>query len=422
MRILFLTQIIPYPPNAGPRVKTWHVLRYLHERGHDVTLASYVRNEELPYVAKLDEVCTAVHTIPINRSRVADVRYWLQSHLSGRPFLIERDDLSGMRQRVQKLLAEQEFDVVHADQLTMTQFALAAKKMGGVKRPYIIFDAHNATWSIWERMRQNAPWFLRPIYQIEENRIKRYEGMLVEQFDHTMVVIDPDRDLLLAGAANSNAASLQKRISSIPIAVDARVLQPIQRKEGSRNILTLGTLSYPPNADGIRWFLQEVFSLVQQQVPDVTLTVIGKNPPADFVQLAQQSGGAIEVTGYVDDLTPYMEAAALMVVPVRAGSGMRVRLLEAFARAMPTVTTTIGLEGIIAEADKEILLADEPESFALATVKLLNDPDLQNMLAVNGRKLAEARYDWRAVLKLMDAVYAQASFESEVTSYAPQAE
>lgn len=412
MRILFLTQIIPYPPNAGPRVKTWHVLRYLYERGHDVTLASYVREEERPYVAKLNEVCTAVHTVPITRSRVADVGYWLQSHLSGRPFLIERDDLAGMRHLVQRLLAEQDFDVVHADQLTMTQFALDAKKGGGQRRPFIIFDAHNATWSIWERMRQNAPWFLKPVYQLEENRIKRYEGMLVEAFDHTMVVIDPDRDLLLAGVKNGNTAVLNGRISSIPIAVDAEVLQPITRQPGSRNILTLGTLSYPPNADGIRWFLQEVFPLVQQQVPGVTLTVIGKNPPADFVQLAEQSGGAIEVTGYVDDLTPYMAAAALMVVPVRAGSGMRVRLLEAFARAMPTVTTTIGLEGIIAEADKEILLADDPQSFATATVQLLNNPELQEKLARNGRNLAEARYDWRAVLKLMDNVYAQAEAKS----------
>ena len=412
MRILFLTQIIPYPPNAGPRVKTWHVLRYLHERGHDVTLASYVRDEERPYVTKLDEVCTAVHTIPINRSRIADVGYWLQSHLSRRPFLIERDDLKGMRQLVQKLLVQQEFDVVHADQLTMTQFALDAKTLGNEKRPYIIFDAHNATWSIWERMRQNAPWFLKPVYQIEENRIKQYEGMLVEQFDHTMVVIDPDRDLLLAGVTNGQANALNERISSIPIAVDAEVLQPIQRQPNSRNILTLGTLSYPPNADGIRWFMQEIFPLVQQEVPDVSLTVIGKNPPADFLQIAEQSGGAIQVTGYVDDLTPYMEAAALMVVPVRAGSGMRVRLLEAFARAMPTVTTTIGLEGITAEADKEILLADDPSSFAAATVKLLNDPDLQTHLAENGRKLAEARYDWRAVLKQMDAVYARAEAKS----------
>lgn len=418
MRILFLTQIIPYPPNAGPRVKTWHVLRYLHERGHEVTLASFVREEERPYLSKLDEVCTAVHTVPINRSRLADVGYWLKSHLSGRPFLIERDDLSGMRQLVLRLLAEQKFDVVHADQLTMTQFALDAKKLGGGKRPFIIFDAHNATWSIWERMRQTAPWFLKPVYQIEENRIKKYEGMLVEQFDHTMVVIDPDRDLLLEGLPKPGAAAAARRISSIPIAVDAEVLQPVLRQPGSRNILTLGTLSYPPNADGIRWFLQEIFPLIQQQVPEVTLTVIGKNPPADFVQMAEQSGGAITVTGYVDDLTPYMAAAALMVVPVRAGSGMRVRLLEAFARAMPTVTTTIGLEGISAEADKEILLADDPQTFAAATVQLLHDAELQEMLAVNGRKLAEARYDWRAVLKKMDAVYALASASVEGKQYA----
>jgi glycosyltransferase involved in cell wall biosynthesis len=97
---------------------------------------------------------------------------------------------------------------------------------------------------------------------------------------------------------------------------------------------------------------------------------------------------------------------------------MRVRLLEAFARAMPTVTTTIGLEGIIAEADEEILLADDPQSFAAATVKLLNDPELQAMLAANGRKLAEARYDWRAVLKQMDAVYALASAQAGTKSYA----
>ncbi|MEZ4593073.1 MAG: glycosyltransferase [Chloroflexota bacterium] len=420
MRILFLTQIIPYPPNAGPRVKTWHVLRYLHERGHEVTLASFVREEERPYLARLDAVCTAVHTVPIKRSRVADVGYWLKSHLSGRPFLVERDDLSGMRQLVLRLIAEQPFDVVHADQLTMAQFALDAKKLGGQKRPFILFDAHNATWSIWERMRQNAPWFLKPVYQIEENRIQKYEGMLVEQFDHTLVVIDPDRNLLLQGVAPGKAAALAQRISSVPIAVDVAVLQPVQRQAGSRNILTLGTLSYPPNADGIRWFLQAIFPLIQQQVPDVTLTVIGKNPPADFVQMAEQLKGAITVTGYVEDLTPYMEAAALMVVPVRAGSGMRVRLLEAFARAMPTVTTTIGLEGIIAEADKEILLADEPQAFAAATVNLLKDVGLQEMLAGNGRKLAEARYDWRVVLKQMDAVYnlAAAPAKNESKQYA----
>ena len=127
MRILFLTQIIPYPPDAGPRVKTWHVLRYLSAQGHEVTLVSFVRPEEEQYVPVLRELCAAVHTVPIRRSRLADVGYWLRSHLSGRPFLIERDDLSAMRRLLAGLAAQERFDAVHADQLGMGQFALPFK-------------------------------------------------------------------------------------------------------------------------------------------------------------------------------------------------------------------------------------------------------------------------------------------------------
>lgn len=400
MRILFLTQIIPYPPDAGPRVKTWHVLRYLVGRGHEVTLASFVRPDELPHIAVLEQLGLTVHTVPIHRSRAADVGYWLRSHVTGRPFLIERDDLKGMRRLVSQLLAESDFDVIHADQLTMTQFALG---MG--ERPFPIFDAHNAVWTIWQRMRENAPWFLKPVYKIEENRIKRYEGMLVEQFSHTMAVIKPDREALLQGVDDGKAAAIVKRISVIPIAIDTAALQPTQRQPDSTNIMTLGSLHYPPNADGIRWFLNEVFPLVQAQAPGVTLTIIGKNPPADFVQAAAQSPETIQVTGYVTNLTPYMEAAALMVVPVRAGGGMRVRLLEAFARAMPAVTTTVGLEGIEATHGREVLVADDAVSFAAATVRLLGDKSLQRQLAENGRSLAETCYDWQVVLDQMDAVY-----------------
>ena len=415
MRILFLTQIIPYPPNAGPRVKTWHVLRYLAQRGHEVTLASFVRPEEVEFVPVLERVCTAVHTVPIQRSRVADVGYWLKSHVTGRPFLIERDDLAQMRQLVHSLLAVHSFDVVHADQLTMTQFALDVKDGVGGRRPFTIFDAHNATWTISSRMADNAPWSLKSVLRLETARIKRYEAMLVEKLDHTMVVIEPDRGALLAGVKNGLAAALADRISgrisAIPIAVDTQKLLPTRRQPDSANILTMGSLHYPPNADGVRWFLREIFPLVLADAPEATLTVVGKSPPPDFAEIAAQRPDQITLTGYVPDLQPYMDAAALMVVPVRAGSGMRVRLLEAFARAMPAVTTTIGLEGIEAVHEEHILIADDPADFARQTVRLLRDRDLQDRLARNGRLLAESRYDWRVALQKMDAVFELAAMQ-----------
>ena len=408
MRVLFLAQIIPYPPNAGPRVKTWNVLRYLADQGHDITFVSFVRPDEEQYVATLREVCTAVHTIPIHRSRIADVRYLLRSQVSGRPFLIERDDLREMRQIISRLLAAESFDIFHADQLTMTQFALNTDVPTGEKRPYTIFDAHNATWTISERLKENVPGFLKPVLHLETNRIQRYEGMLVTQFDHTMVVIKQDREALLAGVAETDREKISQRISVIPIAVDTQQLQQINRQPDSLNIMTLGSLNYPPNVDGIRWFTNDIFPLVQSQEPDVTLTIIGRDPPTDLKQLEEQNPGIINVTGYVPDLTPFMEAAALMVVPVRAGSGMRVRLLEAFARAMPAVTTTIGLEGIEAEHNEEVLLADTPQDFAWETVRLLRDENLQQSLARNGRLLAETHYDWHVALQKMDEVYARA--------------
>jgi glycosyltransferase involved in cell wall biosynthesis len=164
-------------------------------------------------------------------------------------------------------------------------------------------------------------------------------------------------------------------------------------------------LHYPPNADGIRWFLNEVFPSVRQQISQASLTIVGKNPPQDFLQAAKQDSQAVRVTGYVPDLQPYLERAALMVVPVRAGGGMRVRILEAFAYAMPVVTTTVGLEGIHGTPDYDVLVADTPADFAERTSELLEDVSLQEKLATNGRELAIKKYDWQAVLSAMRPIY-----------------
>ena len=265
MHVLFLTQIIPYPPDAGPKVKTWHVLRYLASRGHRVTLASFVRPEEQEYVNNLKALCDNVYTVPIQRSRFRDIGYWIRSNFTGRPFLIERDDLEGMRQLIERITAEEKVDIIHADQLTMTQFALSRdhendnqterSQNGNNKsdnwQPALIFDAHNAVWTIVKRMRENAPWFLKPFGYLEEQRIKRYEGMVVNQYDHTLAVTEPDHIALIQAVEffMGEDHNYEDSITVIPIAVDTNQLQPVSRMSGSKNIVTLGTLHYPPNAE-----------------------------------------------------------------------------------------------------------------------------------------------------------------------------
>ncbi len=406
-KILFLTQIVPFPPDAGPKVKTYHVIRALVGQGHSVTLVSFVRPEEVRHTAALQEICEAVHTVPIRRSRIADVGYMTRSYLTGRPFLIERDDLRPMQEMVNQLVREDDFQFIHADQLTMVQFAIRGASAFPDKKPKVIFDAHNAVWTIVERMKENAPFFLKPVLAIEAKRVKQYEGELLRTVDHVLAVTDIDQKLL-EEALHFSKPGRNDRISPmtvIPIAVDTQKLKPINRKFGSKNIVTLGTLHYPPNADGIRWFFNEVFPLVQKRVPDATLTIIGKNPPQDFIELAERNPGIIKVTGYVDDLVPYLEESALMVVPVRAGGGMRVRILEAFAYAMPVVTTTVGLEGIHGTAELDVIVADTPADFAERTSELLENGSLQERLSTNGRELAKKEYDWQAVLSAMRPIY-----------------
>lgn len=407
MEILFLTQIIPFPPDAGPKVKTYHVLRALIGQGHAVTLVSFVRPEEREHIPFLRSLCKEVHVVPLQRSRLADLGYGMVSMIGNRSFLIERDNLPALQVLVDRLVREHAFDFIHADQLTMAQFALRGAAAAKGKKPRVIFDAHNAVWTIVERMQKNVPWFLKPVVKMEAMRIKRYEGKLMSSVDHVLAVTEIDKTYLQEAReyAEDSRDQAAAPTSVIPIAVDTQKLRPIHRKPGSKNIVTLGTLHYLPNADGIRWFMNEVFPLVRQSIPDATLTIIGKNPPRDFLEKEKQNPGAIKVTGYVPDLTPYFEQSALMAVPVRAGGGMRVRILEAFASGMPAITTSVGLEGIEAVRDLDVLVEDEPVNFARRICGLLNNPAQQELLARNGRHLAETRYDWQVVLSAMRRIY-----------------
>jgi glycosyltransferase involved in cell wall biosynthesis len=137
----------------------------------------------------------------------------------------------------------------------------------------------------------------------------------------------------------------------------------------------------------------------------VTLTIVGKNPPPDFVRLAEDPNSGVIVTGFVEELDPYFAKSAIMVIPVRAGGGMRVRILEAFARGIPVITTSIGLEGIQARPGIDVLVSDDPVDFANSVLNLLRDKDLQEKLASNGRQLVEEKYDWQVALSDLDKIY-----------------
>jgi polysaccharide biosynthesis protein PslH len=394
MKILLLTQVVPYPPDSGPKIKTYHVLRWLAQH-HAVTLVSFVRSAaELAAANELRRFCHAVHTVPLQRSRLRDAVSLARCVADPRPFVIARDESRPMRLLLRELIAGQRFDLVHADQINVAQFALA---LNGLP---VVLDLHNAVWTIVDRLAQSARGLKRWLLLRERDRLRRYEGWACRQAAAVLAVSEADRIALQAVAGTIP-------IDSVPIAIDVAAQPPLVRSANANAALSVATMFWPPNVDGVCWFGREVYPHIQRQQPDAPFYIVGAKPARAVRELAARQQGVI-VTGYVPDLTPYQRQTAAFVVPLRSGSGMRVKILEAFARGLPVVSTTIGYEGIDALPDEHLLVADEPLAFADAVLALLRDRRLGQRLAASARELVEQRYDWRAVCPALEATYARA--------------
>ena len=400
MKILLLTQVLPYPPDSGPKVKTWNLIKYLSQQ-HRITLVSFVRGDQSAEVAHLRRYCQAVHTVPLERSLLRDALAMGRSLLSGQPWMMVRDDRAAMRRLVDRLAAEEHFDVVHADQLNMCQYA---RRVPGA---FKLFDAHNALWVLYRRLADTmAPGPQKWLLERDWRLLKDYEGRVCREFDAVTAVIPQDK------AALEEAMGCASDIRVIPITVDTDEVARVARRPGADHVVHIGTMYWPPNVDGVLWFAREVWPLIRARRPATAFEVIGARPPQQIVSLAQ-NGNGIHVTGYVEDLTPYLAQTGVFVVPLRAGGGMRVKILNALAQGLPIVSTRLGCEGIRVTHERDILIADTPAEFADAVLRLLEDPALAARLSDNGRRLAETVYDYRVACRPLDAIYQQATARSE---------
>lgn len=397
-RILYLTEVLPYPLVSGAKIRAYHVLRHLVSR-HHVTLASFVRDDDrAEYVSHLRDLCQAVHTVPMRRSPVRDARAFLLSVLRRQPAIIIRDEIKEMRVLLRRLVREQALDVAHADQTSMAQYALYARSCSG-GRLGLVLDAHNALYRVPERLavHERNP-LMRWLLLREARFLAQYEREAYAEFDEVVFVTEVDRQVLGGRIVNQDGGS-----TTIPICVDLEAEPAVERVSRPRAITSLATMFWPPNVEGVLWFGREVFPLVRAQVPDARFVVIGKKPPQEVQDLQSEPG--IVVTGYVADPMPHLAETAAFVVPLRAGGGMRVKILDAWRWGVPVVSTAIGVEGIDVRDGENILLADTPDAFARVVVRLLNEPALGERLRENGQRWVAEHYDWQRVYGQWDDVY-----------------
>ncbi len=398
MRVLVLTQVLVYPPDAGPKIKTLQVLRHLAAQ-HEVVYCTFVRSaKEMRDAVKLREICHRVSTIPIKRSRVGDVRFLIESLATGDSFLLRRDYRATMQAEVRRLLQEERIDVLHVDQLNMMRFV--PPEWPGT----VILDEHNAVWQVFERLRKGAGnplkrWFLGR----EARIIRKLEGQACRRAQAVLAVSHEDKQALQVIAGESVP------IEVVPITVDAKNFTPIweARNPDPDRLLTIGTMFWLPNSEGVMWWLREGYQQLRAMRPGLTYDIVGARPPRALQALAEQCEG-VRLHGYVADAVPFWKHAGALAVPILSGGGVRVKILEAMAMGVPVVSTTIGCEGLDVRDGEHLLVADTPAAFARACANVLQDKELALRLARNARQLILEHYDAKVALHTLDAVYKRA--------------
>ncbi len=404
MRILFLAQVLPYPLDAGPKTRAYYVLRYLAQH-HRVTLLAFTRPTDPPAaMAHLARFCEEVQGVPMRRSTLRNVRDLARSLLGRWPFMVRRDWIPEMVRQVDRQVQSGEYDAVHADQLWMAPYALRgqaiSQRIHG-KSLRTVLDQHNAVFQIPMRLAHHQPNpLLRGLLHLEATKLQRFERQVCGQFDRVVWVTREDRDALVERTGYPGSGD-----PVIPICVEPEEGALRDHVERPFRVTFLGGMHWPPNAEGIQWFADRVWPELHQAFPQVRLTVIGKEPPARLRAQAQDPERRIEVLGYVEDPTPYLAETAVFIVPLHAGGGMRVKILDAWRWKLPVVSTSIGAEGIDVRPGENILLGDSPQAFSRHVRALLADPGRARAMVEEAHATLRRAYHWRRRYRAWDIVY-----------------
>lgn len=399
MNLLWLKSELLHPIDKGGKIRTYQTLRFLKER-HRVTYLTLDDGQAAPdAAARAHEYCHDLVRVPFappargTPGFFADLARNLASSL---PYAVARYRSAAMTEAIARVIREQAIDLVVCDFLVP---AVNLPHQPGV--PTLLFQ-HNVEAAIWERHARVAtnP-VARRYFRVQWQRMRAFERDACRRFDHVVAVSEEDATVF-------REAYGVPSVTAVATGVDLDFFRPSGTVPPRPHHLAFtGSMDWMPNVDGIRWFVKEVLPLVRQAVPAVSLSIVGRKPAAAVQALADPAAGIV-VTGTVPDIRPYLEEAAVVVVPLRVGGGTRLKIYEAMAMERPIVATTVGAEGLPVQDGATIRIADDPPAFAAAIVALLHDAAQAGHMGRAGADLVRARFGWAQVNEQFDEACRQA--------------
>lgn len=397
MKILYLMSGFPYPPHGGGALRIMGLLKGAAEAGHEIHIISFGDAFEIPTHTPLHEICADLQIVEARqRSKVDRLRTLL---LSAKADMQTRSFSKKMVSALRKKLSQEPFDIVHLQSLEMGVYAQVVRQLQPTAK--LIYDAYNAEAELQrmvyeEDIKQMGLWPMAIYSWLQYRRLKRYEANLCAWVDAVIAVSSEDQALLRAIAGETPVYLVNNGID-----VDHYTQlshEPIDLAQPA--LVFTGTMDYRPNVDAAVWFTNEV---LPQIMHPVTVYFVGSRPSQRVQKLAENR--SVIVTGFVEDIEPYLQGTTLFIVPLRVGSGTRLKILQAMSAGCAIVSTSIGAMGLNIENGRELILADSAEDFAFVIDGLLQDDKTCQMLAENAGQFVRQNFDWSVIVGKLNQLY-----------------
>lgn len=378
-QILFLVQWLPYPMNNGSKLRLVGQLSGLAAQ-HQVTLLSFADDPSLESIpAELNAICREVRVVPWKAFVPSGLRARV-GYLSWTPRSIYDTYSTAMERLVRQTLAEIKFDLVIAAEITMAGYLPIVQDV-----PTMFENAELGTLTDQWQNAQTARERMRHALTLAKSR--RYFSFLLRRVCACTVTSERERELV------KRCAPQDKRVEVMPNFINLAEYQKTSDLPQENKLVFAGSLTYFANYDAMVWFLQDIYPRIQEQIPNVALSITGNH-----ANLSLPPSTNVRLEGLVEDVRPVISAARVSVAPIRLGGGTRLKILEGMALQTPVVATTKAAEGLNVRHGEHLLIADHPQEFAAHVISLLQNPAMRERLVRNAYQRVSEQYDSAVVM------------------------
>jgi glycosyltransferase involved in cell wall biosynthesis len=402
VKVLWVKSELLHPVDKGGKIRTFEMLRHLM-RGHEVTYLCLSSPTDAPDAReRASEYCHHLETVPWSEPKRFSSGFYVdlaKNLASPLPYVIQKYKQPEMRRLIAEADRRGAYDVVVCDFLTPS--ANVPRKL---RAATVLFE-HNVETVLWERTYRNENNPVKKGYFLGQYlKMRAYEHVLCKRYDAVAAVSEQDAEAI-------RERFRVRDVFSVPTGVDFDFFSPMAEGTPGKllrdphDLVFTGSMDWMPNEDAILYFADEILPRIASRVPEVKVTVVGRNPTPKLQALAKREP-KIVLTGRVDDVRPYIDRSAVYIVPIRVGGGTRIKIYEAMGMARAVVSTTIGAEGLPLENGKEIVLADDPGRFADEVLRLMNDDPAREQIERDSRKAVVERFGWdratEALVRIME--------------------